>query len=172
MKRLFTLAAFVSLAGCADTPLAPESAATNRKLATTLGREVDAAIVTMRRATDRYHRIEVARNDGFVLLHPCEVRPDEGPVGIVYVNFARLLDGVIDPALPDALIYEPGPNGTEKLVGVEFAVLAAPGQDPPTYLGNVFQLEEEFGVFALHAWVWKSNPEGMFAESNPRVSCS
>lgn len=94
MKRLFTLAAFVSLAGCADTPLAPESAATNRKLATTLGREVDAAIVTMRRATDRYHRIEVARNDGFVLLHPCEVRPDEGPVGIVYVNFARLLDGV------------------------------------------------------------------------------
>jgi hypothetical protein len=126
----------------------------------------------MRQATDRYHNLKAAIDDGFVLLHPCEVRPDEGPVGIVYVNFTRVLDGVIDPALPDALIYEPKPNGREKLVGVEFAVLASAGQSPPTYLGNVFQLEEEFGVFALHAWVWKTNPEGLFAETNPRVSCS
>ena len=172
MKKVIQIIALVSIAACADTPLTPEQTATEQRLASRLGSDVDAAIVAMRRATDRYHRLEVALADTFVLLHPCEVRPDEGPVGIVYVNFGRVLDGVIDPAAPDALIYEPGPNGTEKLVGVEFAVLATPGQDPPTFLGNELQLEDEFGVFALHAWVWKSNPEGMFAESNPRVACS
>jgi len=26
-------------------------------------------------------------------------------------------------------------------------------------------------VFALHTWVWRSNPEALFAETNPRVSC-
>lgn len=109
--------------------------------------------------------------DDFVLLHPCESRPGEGPVGIVYVNFARLLDGVIDPALPDALIYEPGDNGQVKLVGVEFAIPYGMAPQPPTFMGAQFQPEDEFGVYALHAWVWRENPEGMFAESNPRVSC-
>ena len=45
------------------------------------------------------------------------------------------------------------------------------GQTPPQFLGATFQSEDEFGVFALHAWVWRSNPEGLFAETNPRVSC-
>ena len=171
MKKIIQLIALVSIAACADTPVAPERTPLEDLVASRLGSEVDAAVVAMRQATDRYHRLEVALADTFVLLHPCEVRPGEGAVGTVYVNFARLLDGVIDPSAPDALIYEPGPNGSEKLVGVEFAVLAT-GQNPPTFLGNVFQAEEEFGVFALHAWVWKANPEGMFAESNPRVTCS
>jgi hypothetical protein len=26
-------------------------------------------------------------------------------------------------------------------------------------------------VYALHVWVWRHNPEGLFAETNPRVSC-
>ena len=131
------------------------------------------AIATLRRVTARYHELDVALQEGFVLLHPCEERPDEGPVGSVYVHFARLLDGVIDAALPDALIYEPSQNGREQLVGVEFAIPYPlwPGQDPPVFLGAAFQPEDEFGVFALHAWVWRYNPEGMFAESNPRVTC-
>ena len=171
MKKLLQIIVLTTFAACADTPVTtgPDVEGLN---ASTLGSDVDAAVVAMRQATARYHRLEVALADTFVLLHPCEVRPGEGAVGTVYVNFARLLDGVIDPTAPDALIYEPGPNGSTKLVGVEFAVLAGAGQTPPTYLGNVFQLEDEFGVFALHAWVWKANPEGMFAESNPRVSCS
>jgi hypothetical protein len=57
-----------------------------------------------------------------------------------------------------------------RLVGVEFAILNT-GQPAPTLLGQTFQAEDEFGVYALHAWVWRRNPEGMFAESNPRVSC-
>jgi hypothetical protein len=123
--------------------------------------------------TARYHNLNAALADGFVLLHPCEVRPGEGPVGAVYVQMDRLLDGRIDPELPDALIYEPGRNERQTLVGVEFAIPYSQWTRdlPPTFLGATFQPEDEFGVWALHAWVWRHNPEGMFAESNPRVDC-
>jgi hypothetical protein len=167
MKKVLQIIALASLAACADTPSEP--AGTDNLVASKLGDEIDAAVATLRRATDRYHNLEAAKKDGFVLLHPCEVR-DEGAVGIVYVNFTRVLDGVIDPALPDALVYEPTPGGPVKLVAAEFAVLDS-GQSPPSFLGHVFQREDEFGVFGLHVWVWKANPNGMFAETNPRVSC-
>jgi hypothetical protein len=26
--------------------------------------------------------------------------------------------------------------------------------------------------YDLHVWLWKHNPEGMFAQFNPRVSCT
>jgi hypothetical protein len=128
-------------------------------------------IDALRNATDRYHNLKAAIDDGFVLLHPCEDRPGEGPVGTVYVHLGRLLDGVIDPNLPDALIYEPR-NGGEKLVGVEFALPYAMSPTPPQFMGATFQREDEFGVWALHVWVWLKNPNGMFAEANPRVSCN
>lgn len=175
-KRLtIMLALAAGLAGCADdAPLATEPApVAAAQFAASGAPALNDAIATLQRVTAPYHNIEAAFADGFVLLHPCEERPDEGPVGTVYVHFARLLDGVIDPALPDALIYEPGRNGQQKLVGVEFAIPYPMWTEPapPTFMGATFQPEDEFGVFALHAWVWRSNPEGMFAESNPRVSC-
>jgi hypothetical protein len=135
--------------------------------------DANVALATLERVTAKYHRLDAAVADSFTLLHPCEQRGDEGPVGIVYVNFARLLDGVIDPELPDALIYEPSKIGQPTLVGVEFAIPYSMWNDatPPQFLGATFQPEDEFGVFALHAWVWRRNPNGMFAETNPRVSC-
>ena len=67
---------------------------------------------------------------------------------------------------------KPAQGKLERLVGVEFAIpKALAGGEPPTFLGNTFQSEDEFGVFALHAWVWRNNPKGLFAETNPRVSC-
>src|SRR4051812_19387567 len=130
-------------------------------------------LATLRRVTARYHNLDAAIADGFVFLHGCEVRSEEGPVGTVYVNFQRLLDGAIDPSLPDGLIYEPRNNEAPRLVGVELAVpyplWTAP--QPPMLLGNAFQREDEFGVYGLHVWLWRNNPEGLFAESNPNVSC-
>ena len=135
--------------------------------------EMNRALADLRRATARYHRLDAALADSFVFLHECEDRPGEGPVGVVYVNFGRLLDGVIDPAAPDGLIYEPGRAGRMELVGVELALPFAlwPGQRPPDFFGAPFQAEAEFGVFGLHVWLWRHNPDGMFAAGNPRVSC-
>ncbi len=167
-----TLALGVLLAACADQqpfPAEPDAASMPSFAAATA--DANMAMATLRRVTAKYQDLATALDDDFVLLHPCEDRPGEGPVGTVYVNFARLLDGVIDPELPDALIYEPTRTG-EKLVGVELAIpYAMAGNQPPTFMGAVFQSEDEFGVFALHAWVWRENPEGMFAETNPRVTC-
>lgn len=172
LRRLLVIFAAAPLfVACSDTPIAPnQQPAMTAQFATLPTVDTDGAIATLQRVTARYHDLNVALNEGFQLLHPCENRPDEGPVGAVYVNFARVLDGVVDPETPDALIYEPTKNGRYRLVGVEFAVLDA-GQQPPTFLGATFQREEEFGVLALHAWVWRHNPEGLFAESNPNVSC-
>jgi hypothetical protein len=172
-RSLATVAAAALFAACAaDTPVAPNHAPAQRAtLATLPGTDTDGVIATLQRVTARYHDINAAFADDFVLLHPCEARGDEGPVGTVYVNIARLMDNVVDPNSPDALIYEPTRNGDLQLVGVEFAVPKALRAEPPQFLGATFQTEDEFGVYALHAWVWRNNPEGLFAETNPRVSC-
>jgi hypothetical protein len=162
-----------ALAACADdTPLTPEAEPTvAAQMAVGPGDQREFA--TMRRVTARYHDLEVAKKEGFVFLHACENRPGEGPVGIVYVNLTRLMDGVVEADSPDALIYAPRGNNRPKLMGVEFAIPYAlwPHQEAPKFLGNTFQSEDEFGVYGLHAWVWSENPNGMFAESNPNVIC-
>jgi hypothetical protein len=176
-----TLVAVVFLGACAEpAPLAPSERVANPLPAVALqamnGQGADAvrALTTMASATARYHDLDAAKADGFAFLHGCETRGDEGPVGIVYVHMGRLTDGVIDPAKPDALIYEPRKNGKPKLIGVElatpFALWGEP--EPPTFLGRTFQVEDEFGVWGFHVWLWTVNPDGLFAESNPRVSCS
>ena len=172
-RSLTIVAAAALFAACADAPVAPNRTPVSRAaLATLPGTNTDGVIAALQRVTARYHNFSAAIDDEFVLLHPCEVRGNEGPVGTVYVNMERLMDGVIDPESPDALIYEPARDGSLHLVGVEFAIpKALAGGEPPTFLGNTFQSEDEFGVFALHAWVWRNNPKGLFAETNPRVSC-
>lgn len=167
-----TLAALGTLAACADAsaPTAPERSA--EQLApreAIMSAEANMTLATLRRATARYHNLDAAIDDGFILLHECESIEGEGPVGIVYYNPSRV-DGAIDPLFPEALIYEPSANGKSTLVGVEFAVPNM-GQPAPEFLGATFQSEEDIGVYALHVWVWRHNPEGMFAETNSRVSC-
>jgi hypothetical protein len=167
-QPLATIAAAILLAACSDAaPLAPDAQATLRSAG-----QSD-PIVTIRRATARYHDLDAAIADGFIFLHGCETRPDEGPAGILYVHMGRLLDGVIDPASPDALLYGPRTNGPPKLLGVELAIPYPmwTGTEPPRFMGAEFQSEDEFGVFGLHVWAWTNNPEGMFAEANPDIAC-
>jgi hypothetical protein len=169
-------AAAALFVACADqTPAAPTPTSANaarldRSNEAQHEQDVQQVIETLRRATARYHNIENAKQDNFVLLHDCETRLNDEPVGTVYVNLSRLTDGVIDLEKPEGLIYEPGPTGL-KLVGVELAIPFQLSTEPPHLLGATFQREDEFGVFALHAWVWRSNPNGLFAETNPRVTC-
>lgn len=179
-----TIAAATLIAACnADhTPVAPTLAVSDAaqldlsspEQANRYGRSAEQQLTeTLRRVTARYHDIEIAKRDSFVLLHDCETRLNDEPVGTVYVNMSRLTDGVINPNKPDALIYEPTAKGLT-LVGVEFAIPFSlwTKPQPPKLLGTTFQREDEFGVFALHAWVWRKNPNGLFAETNPRVTCS
>ncbi len=173
-RPLAIIATVILLGACADPiPLAPDDDAVPTARSASSPGNAD-AIATIRRVTARYHDLDAALDDGFIFLHGCETRPDEGPVGELYVHLDRLMDGVIDPASPDALLYLPRTNAPPKLIGVELAIPYPlwPGANPPRFMGAEFQREDEFGVWGLHVWAWNHNPEGMFAESNPNVACA
>ena len=166
-----TLSTLLALAACHEQPTALEERLAQSPQMAVSSAADNRGLATLRRVTARYHNLDTALADGFVLLHPCEERGDEEPVGAVYAHFGRVLDGVISAELPDALVYEPGRNGQARLVAVELAQPYAFAPEAPTFMGATFQEEDEFGVWALHVWVWRDNPDGMFAAANPRVSC-
>jgi hypothetical protein len=114
--------------------------------------------------------------DGFVSQETCIARnPIDGQhsLGIPFVHIGRLLDGELDPEEPEILFYEPQENGELRLVGVEMAVPAAlwTEKQPPEFFGHPFHLNEAEGLYGTHIWIWRHNPEGMYAPGHPLVSC-
>ncbi|MBS9524849.1 hypothetical protein KIH41_14870 [Litoribacter ruber] len=131
----------------------------------------------VRKATAKYQRVEVAVADGYELASPC-VATAAGGMGFHYVNFA-LMDGILDPSKPEALVYEPLPNGRLKLGAIEYIVVdslldvrgVAPmfGRVP---MDNHLQgAPLGFPHFQLHVWVWTHNPAGVYTPFNPKVRC-
>ena len=39
----------------------------------------------------------------------------------------------------------------------------------PTLFGKDFTRIDSLGLWALHAWIWRPNPNGMFQNYNPSV---
>jgi hypothetical protein len=68
-------------------------------------------------------------------------------------------------------MYEPQQDGTMQLVGVEYVKAAPPNEPPPVLFNRNFTFNAELGVWALHVWLWKENPAGLYANWNPTVSC-
>jgi hypothetical protein len=111
----------------------------------------------------------------------CVSGPEQGAMGVHFVNFA-LVDGKPEVKAPEALIYEVK-DGRARLVGVEYIVPVDawhPTQEEspvPVLEGQVFHFNESpnrFGLpafYELHVWAWRDNPNGTFADWNPRVSC-
>lgn len=147
-------------------------------------------LAALRNATAPFHDINKAMVAGYTVEVAdlagitCIVDPNgSGTMGIHYLNPA-LLDDDVNEAAPELLVYEPQSNGGLKLVAVEYLVLKAdweatngPGASPPELFGEHFHLilaGNRYGLpdfYELHAWVWRPNPNGMFFEYNPRVSC-
>ena len=183
IARLSLAALTATLAGCAgDASLAPTAAlrhsAQSAPALSVGAAETEGALVArLRQASVRFHDIQVAVDEGYI-----QTSPGCGPgFGIVYRKNA-LLDGVVDPAHPEILLYEPQKNGRMQLVGVELLVLAGPWDathsGPPTYAGQIFEDRRApggagppFPNYALHAWVWQHNPNGLFTPFNPTITC-
>lgn len=132
-------------------------------------------------STRQFEDVNVARADGYGPFLGCVTGPDQGAMGIHYVNGA-LLDGTLDPRHPQALIYEPDGNKL-RLVGVEFIVDqatwdAAHGGTPPILEGQSLQFvafPNRFGVnafYELHVWAWRNNPLGAYVDWNTKVTCA
>jgi len=112
-----------------------------------------------------YQNVDVAR---------C-VSSSEGAMGYHYVNF-NLLDLDLDPSNPEILVFVPGDNGEMRLGAVEYAVPIDLWDEgsvvPPRILGQPMHVNEELGLYVLHAWVYVENPSGVFTDWNPEVFCS
>jgi len=136
-------------------------------------------VETVRHATQAFQSVQAAEAAGYGLFHGCVSGPQEGAMGVHYVNGA-LVDGEVDASRPEALIYE-FKNGVARLVGVEFVVPAAAWDathdGPPVLEGQTFQFNGAPNryrlpaFYELHVWAWRDNPSGTFVDWNTRVSC-
>jgi hypothetical protein len=138
-------------------------------------------IKAVRDATERFKDVKVAEAEGYSLMFGCVSGPDYGAMGLHYVNLPLVLDGVLDPAKPEIIIYEPLPNGGLKMTGADFLVFAADwhasNAATPELGGQLLHLFESpnrFGLpnfYTLHVWAWKENPTGTFSNWHSNVSC-
>jgi hypothetical protein len=90
---------------------------------------------------------------------------------------------------PGILIYEPQPDGSLKLVAVENLVFqkswhAAGNRKPPSFHGVDYDRMQDDPATKIdeahmfephydrHVWLYRDNPNGMFAQFNPKVDCT
>ena len=172
--------AFVAVVGlaCIDMVVRPAVAQEPYKA------EIDA----LRKAMEKYQDYKVAVRDLYLSTVGCvhyagekmahHMEYAKGAMGIHFVNVT--LQGPPDPMKPNVLIYEP--VGKElKLVAVEWLVpLTADLKQRPSLFGQSFMgpmegheplIPKDYVHYDLHAWLFKNNPLGMFAPTNPDVSC-
>jgi len=111
---------------------------------------------------------------------PGHVQYPKGAMGVHFLN-PTLIAPVLDPMKPQILLYEPDANGTLRLVGVEWFVPLAIAKEKPKLFGHEFQgpmeghepvMPAELAHYDLHVWLFKDNPKGMFAPTNPAVKCT
>jgi hypothetical protein len=142
-------------------------------------------------ATGRFHDLDKATEAGYglftdaagiacIAMPPMPGMPG-GAMGVHYANSTLFADPAIDAGKPEALVYEPEPNGKLKLVALEYVVLKAAWDathaSPPELFGHTFNFTpagNRFNLppyYSLHAWIWKPNPAGMFEMWNPDVHC-
>lgn len=142
--------------------------------------ELNAQLVSLRETIAPYRQIDAAKAAGYdiAVAHPtsgqtCLAHAQLGGMGVHYLNPA-LLDGTVNANAPEVLIYEPQADGSLELVGVEYVIpfqIWGEDQPAPTLFGQELKHNFTFGLWALHVWVQKDNPSGVFADWNPTVTC-
>lgn len=130
----------------------------------------------VRKATARFRDVNVALSEGYS-PGPCVSGPNRGAMGVHLIK-ADLLTKEVDAETPEALIYEPSPDGRMRLVGVEIITLAADWvNEVPVldgHLLNYVGAPNRYGIpafYEIHVWAWRDNPDGTFADWNPHVTC-
>lgn len=140
-----------------------------------------ALLQIVRNSTERFKDVSVAQAEGYALQFGCVSGDDFGAMGLHYVNGALVNSGVLDATRPQIVIYEPMPDGSLQLIGVDYLLVAdawdATHSGPPELMGQFFHLftsPNRFGLpsfYTLHVWAWKENPKGAFVNWHPNVSC-
>ncbi len=157
------------------------------------GSGVNRELAAARQATAKYHDVNAALADGYAPFSP-----HIPGMGVHYVNFS-LLDAVFDIERPEILIYSMAEGNGPKLVAVEYVAVVlksgfagesdvwdihsaschyedgyeevqpAPVLCPPTSPGGAPLVLWHPDLFAVHVWIWRGNPDGIFEPFNPNV---
>jgi hypothetical protein len=133
----------------------------------------------VRKATARFRDINVAQAEGYLPGTPCVSGPNSGAMGVHLIKGELLESREVDAESPEALIYEPTPDGRMRLVGVEIITFASEWvNEVPVLDGHLLHYvgaPNRYGIpafYEIHVWAWRNNPDGAFADWNPRVSCA
>jgi hypothetical protein len=164
-RRLAVLAVLAAVAVClsacvsdADTERQAESAALEELRALSAG----------------FGDIAVAEAAGFSQrVTSCWFHRELGGQGYHYRHPERV-DAMLNLREPELLMYEPTADGGMSFVAVEYVVPMSDWRDstPPRLLGRQFMRNEQLQLWALHVWLGKENPSGLYADWNPTVSCA
>jgi hypothetical protein len=136
----------------------------------------------VREVTERFKDVRVAEHEGYRLEFGCVSGDDFGAMGLHYVNDTLVGNGIVDVTRPQIVLYEAQPDGSLKLTGADYLVVASAWDEKhpgvtPQLMGQIFHYFESpnrFGLpafYTLHVWAWKENPKGAFVNWHPNVSC-
>jgi hypothetical protein len=121
----------------------------------------------VRKATAKYRDINKAIADEYA-----DINVIMQNMGYHYMK-SKLADAVFKIEKPELLVYNKHHDGNFQLVAVEYAVPIAlsPNAPPKGFTGghDVWDYNTTFGLWTLHAWVFKNNPDGVFNPTNPLV---
>jgi hypothetical protein len=142
----------------------------------------------LRAALKKYEDPFVAVHDGYFSTVGCiviekaggagQVPYKPGGMGIHFINLGAV-GPVPDPQKPTVLLYEPDGDKL-RLTGAEWFVPLAASKERPSLWGQQFDgpmmghpplLPAEMTHWDLHVWLYKKNPLGTFASTNPEVTC-
>jgi hypothetical protein len=150
--------------------------------AATAAENADAFISCARAGTDRYRDHNLAVLDGYR-----RIGRDFPGMGEHWIRVSLVFDGVFDASRPEVLNYVTI-DGTRHLLGVAYAVPLLDGERPPespagrdAWHDHSRTISDETilplhmhgssggtgsRLAMLHAWVWSTNPDGVFAADN------
>ncbi|MGQ0816041.1 MAG: hypothetical protein ACT4O1_16540 [Gemmatimonadota bacterium] len=148
-------------------------AACTSRSETTAPDALEQSVIALRELTRPYQNLEQARSAGYDTKITDCMSDAQGGMGY-HFGKGSYIDGTVEEMKPEIVMYEPAPNGELKLVGIEYVVpfdkWTSP--NPPQLFGHSFARNEMFKVWALHMWIWRDNPAGLFTGWNPTVSCA
>lgn len=124
-------------------------------------------LLQVRAATAKYQDINKAFADGYE-----DINVVMENMGYHFMR-SSILDAQFEISKPEILVYNKNSNGTYELVAVEYAAPLdlLPAAPPAGFTGanDVWDKNTTFGLWTLHAWIWKLNPDGVFNPMNPLV---
>lgn len=143
-----------ALSGCLSSGPSPEEEAKSHREELERFRDVSTALESGYRSAATY------------------VRDDDGVIGEPFVD-PTITE--LDPERPQVLLYDLTPEGTYDLMAAKWFRPAADVDSPPALFGMEFSGPQSGRVpsipehYGLTAWLFRENPDGLFARYNPGV---